>query len=138
MGLVYQCWWRIRREIHVFSFSNINQFYVLYPFATCLLTLPCTNLQYGRPASNHCEAALYLGYSPPNHFIICSHCTIGTSYLQCSDQWLTSNEYNVRYKVQNHLFKLNVIESMVLKNQPKKAIATWYRYWYYIGVMITP
>jgi hypothetical protein len=39
---VYQCWWRICREIHVFSRFEYHMFYVLYAFVTCLLTLPLT------------------------------------------------------------------------------------------------
>jgi hypothetical protein len=40
MGQVYQCLWRIHREIYVsFPGSNI-MFYILYPFLTYLLTLP--------------------------------------------------------------------------------------------------
>jgi hypothetical protein len=41
MGQVYQCWWRICREIIVFSRFEYHMFYVLYPFVTYLLTLPC-------------------------------------------------------------------------------------------------
>jgi hypothetical protein len=41
MGQVYQCWWRICREINVFfSRFEYNMFYVLFPFVTYLLTLP--------------------------------------------------------------------------------------------------
>jgi hypothetical protein len=40
MGQVYQCWWRICREINVFSRFEYHTFYVLYPFVTYLLTLP--------------------------------------------------------------------------------------------------
>jgi hypothetical protein len=32
MGQVYQCWWRICREINVFSRFEYHKFYVLYPF----------------------------------------------------------------------------------------------------------
>jgi hypothetical protein len=32
MGQVYQCWWGICREIHVFSTFEYHMFYVLYPF----------------------------------------------------------------------------------------------------------
>jgi hypothetical protein len=39
MGQVYECWWRICREINIFSRFEYNMFYVLYPFATYLLTL---------------------------------------------------------------------------------------------------
>jgi hypothetical protein len=39
MGQVYQCWWRIRREIHVIPRFEYHMFYVLYPFVTYLLTL---------------------------------------------------------------------------------------------------
>jgi hypothetical protein len=39
MGQVYQCWWRICREIFFFRFEY-HMFYVLYPFVTYLLTLP--------------------------------------------------------------------------------------------------
>jgi hypothetical protein len=35
----YQCWWRIYREIHVFSRFEYQIFYVLYQFVTYLLTL---------------------------------------------------------------------------------------------------
>jgi histone-lysine N-methyltransferase SETMAR len=37
---VYQCWWRICREINVSSWFECHMFYVLYPFVTYLLTLP--------------------------------------------------------------------------------------------------
>jgi hypothetical protein len=37
---VYRCWWRIRREIDVFSKFEYHMFYVLYPFVTYVLTLP--------------------------------------------------------------------------------------------------
>jgi hypothetical protein len=37
MGQVYQCWWRICREIN-FSRFEYHMFYVLYPFVTYLLT----------------------------------------------------------------------------------------------------
>jgi hypothetical protein len=41
MGQVYQCWWRICREITDFFQVRIyNMFYGLYPFVTYLLTLP--------------------------------------------------------------------------------------------------
>jgi hypothetical protein len=40
-GQVYQCWWRICREINFFlSMFEYHVFYVLYPFVTYLLTLP--------------------------------------------------------------------------------------------------
>jgi hypothetical protein len=39
MGQVYQCCWRICREINVFSRFEYYKFYVLYPFVTCLLAL---------------------------------------------------------------------------------------------------
>jgi hypothetical protein len=45
MGQVYQCWWRICREIKVFSRFDCHTFYVLYPFVTYLLTLPRNNSQ---------------------------------------------------------------------------------------------
>jgi hypothetical protein len=37
-----QCWWRIFREIKVFSRFEYYIFYVLYPFVTYLLTPPPT------------------------------------------------------------------------------------------------
>jgi hypothetical protein len=40
MGQVYQCWWRICREIDVSSRFEYHMFYVLYPFVTYLLTDP--------------------------------------------------------------------------------------------------
>jgi hypothetical protein len=40
MGQVYQCWWRIRREINIFHSFEYHMFYVLYPFVSYLLTLP--------------------------------------------------------------------------------------------------
>jgi hypothetical protein len=42
MGRVYQCCWRICREINVFFFSRYeyHMLHVLYPFVTYLLTLP--------------------------------------------------------------------------------------------------
>jgi hypothetical protein len=41
MGQVYQCWWRIGREINVFFFRSEYHipFYVLYPSVIYLLTL---------------------------------------------------------------------------------------------------
>jgi hypothetical protein len=44
MGQVYQCWWRICREINILSRFEYHMFYVLYPFVTYLLLLPCTHL----------------------------------------------------------------------------------------------
>jgi hypothetical protein len=38
MGQVYLCWWRICREIHFLSKFEYHMFYVLYQFATYLLT----------------------------------------------------------------------------------------------------
>jgi hypothetical protein len=38
MGQVYQCWWRMCREINVFTRFEYHMFYVLYPFMTYLLT----------------------------------------------------------------------------------------------------
>jgi hypothetical protein len=46
MGQVYQCWWRICREINVFYRFEYHMFYVLYPFLTCLPILP--HMQYGK------------------------------------------------------------------------------------------
>jgi hypothetical protein len=40
MGQVYQCWWRICREINIFSSLEYHMCHVLYPLATYLLTLP--------------------------------------------------------------------------------------------------
>jgi hypothetical protein len=40
MGQVYQCWWRICREINAFSRFEYHMFYFLYIFVTCLLSLP--------------------------------------------------------------------------------------------------
>jgi hypothetical protein len=50
MGLVYQCWRRICREINVFFFCQVQISHVLrfYPFVTYLLTLPRTCVR--RPA----------------------------------------------------------------------------------------
>jgi hypothetical protein len=45
MKQVYQCWWRICREIFFFKLEY-HMFYVLYPFVTYLLTLPRTELPY--------------------------------------------------------------------------------------------
>jgi hypothetical protein len=43
MGQVYQCWWRICREINAFFFRfEYHMFYILYPSVTYLLTLPRT------------------------------------------------------------------------------------------------
>jgi hypothetical protein len=42
MGQVYQCCWRIFREINVFSEFEYHQFYVFNLFVTYLLTLPLT------------------------------------------------------------------------------------------------
>jgi hypothetical protein len=45
MGQVYQCWWRICREMNVFSRFKYRMFYVLHPFVIYLLTLPLISLQ---------------------------------------------------------------------------------------------
>jgi hypothetical protein len=37
MGQVYQCWWRIRREINDIPRFEYHMFYVLYPLMTYLL-----------------------------------------------------------------------------------------------------
>jgi hypothetical protein len=42
MGQVYQCWWRICREINDSSKFEYYVFYVLYPFVAYLLTLSPT------------------------------------------------------------------------------------------------
>jgi hypothetical protein len=39
-GKLYQCWWRIYREITVFFPGSKIMFYVLYLFVTYLLTFP--------------------------------------------------------------------------------------------------
>jgi hypothetical protein len=39
MGQVYQCWWRICREINVFPRFKYHICYVLYPFMTYLLII---------------------------------------------------------------------------------------------------
>jgi hypothetical protein len=46
-GKVYQCWWKICRERNVFFFHwfEYHMFYVLHPYVTYLLTLPCILLQ---------------------------------------------------------------------------------------------
>jgi hypothetical protein len=40
MGQVYQCWWRICREVKVLSKFKYRIFYVLYQSVTYLLSLP--------------------------------------------------------------------------------------------------
>jgi hypothetical protein len=45
IGQVYQCWWRMCREINVSSRFEYHMVYVLYPFVTNLLTLPRTWLE---------------------------------------------------------------------------------------------
>jgi hypothetical protein len=40
MGQMYQCWWRICREISGFSRFEYHMFYVSYPFVTYLQTFP--------------------------------------------------------------------------------------------------
>jgi hypothetical protein len=52
MGQVYQCWWRICREINVFPRFEYHMFYILYPFVTCLLTLP--HIKHWWPAYPTC------------------------------------------------------------------------------------
>jgi hypothetical protein len=42
MGQVYQCWWRVWREINVSCRLEYHMFHVLCPFVTYLLTLPRT------------------------------------------------------------------------------------------------
>jgi hypothetical protein len=53
MGQVYQCWWRICREINLLSRFEYHTFYVLYPFVTCWLSLvPVAQmLLTGRPGN---------------------------------------------------------------------------------------
>jgi hypothetical protein len=38
MGQVYQCWWRICREINDIPRFEYHMVWVLYPFLICLLT----------------------------------------------------------------------------------------------------
>jgi hypothetical protein len=40
MEQVYQCWWRICREIKILSRFEYHMFYGLYPFVSYLLSLP--------------------------------------------------------------------------------------------------
>jgi hypothetical protein len=40
MGEVYQCWWRVCREINILSRFGYYIFYILYTYVTYLLTLP--------------------------------------------------------------------------------------------------
>jgi hypothetical protein len=57
MGQVYQCLWRICREINVsFSRFEYHTFYDLYPFVAYSLTLPCS---FSTPccSSSHCPSA---------------------------------------------------------------------------------
>jgi hypothetical protein len=48
MRQVYQCWWRICREINIFFFFRFDcqMFYVLYPFVAYLLTLPRKKIRF--------------------------------------------------------------------------------------------
>jgi hypothetical protein len=43
IGQVYKCWWRICREINVFSRFEYHMFYILYPFVIYLLTHPLSS-----------------------------------------------------------------------------------------------
>jgi hypothetical protein len=38
MGQVYQCWWRMCREMDVLPSLEYNIFHVLYPFVAYVLT----------------------------------------------------------------------------------------------------
>jgi hypothetical protein len=71
IGQVYQCCWRICREINVFfSRFEYHMFYVLYPFTTYLLTLPCILLcgDMSLKANVHCdENLLWLANSAFRH-----------------------------------------------------------------------
>jgi hypothetical protein len=53
--LVYQCWWRIYREINAFSKFEYHMFYVLYQFMTYLLALPPIFLCKRNTAYAHME-----------------------------------------------------------------------------------
>jgi hypothetical protein len=64
MGQAYQCWWRICREINVLSSFEYHMFYVLYPFASYLLTLP-RRLDKDLKGNDHS-----LIYVPLRHFPI--------------------------------------------------------------------
>jgi hypothetical protein len=57
MAQVYQCWWRICREINVFPRFEYHTFYVLYPFVTYVLTLPriLRFIKY-----SFCEVSMYI------------------------------------------------------------------------------
>jgi hypothetical protein len=54
MGQVYQCWWRICREIIVFTRLEYHVFYILYPFVTNLLTLPRTHKTWNVTTTTKC------------------------------------------------------------------------------------
>jgi hypothetical protein len=57
MGQVYECCWRIYREINVLFRLEHHMFYFLYPFVTYLLTPPCI---------------LMIFLSPYKYILICS------------------------------------------------------------------
>jgi hypothetical protein len=42
MGQVYQCWWRIYREINAIFRLEYHMSFVSYPFVTDLLAFPRT------------------------------------------------------------------------------------------------
>jgi hypothetical protein len=45
---VYQCWWRICREMNIFSMFEYQMLYSLYQFLTYLLTVPRIKLLLDR------------------------------------------------------------------------------------------
>jgi hypothetical protein len=59
MGQVYQCWWRICREIQVFSRFEYH-IYILYPSVTYLLTIlrRKAHVDQSKVFPRNCSAAL--------------------------------------------------------------------------------
>jgi hypothetical protein len=68
MEQVYQCWWRICREISVFSRFWYHMYYVLYPVVAYLPTLPrnLVNINWEKPPS-----ILVLKWT--EKYVLCTH-----------------------------------------------------------------
>jgi hypothetical protein len=98
MGQVYQCWWRVCREINVFSKFECHMFYVLYPFVTYLLTLPRT---------------LFKG-NIPVRFIYC--------YRLCSPQRniINKEKRKIRYFEKKKKTQLDYINYVIVHNTQRR------------------
>jgi hypothetical protein len=84
MGKVYQCWWRICREVNVFCRFKYRMFCDLYQFMTYLLTLPRVFVSSKSAASRNSPC---LVTQPLNKFAVFYETRRVTSMLRRARHW---------------------------------------------------